>query len=792
MMLRRRGIAAGIAPGAPEFLRLHPHGLRHLAAKTAADMGTPLPVVQAVLGHRSLGTTGIYLEERDPRKIALFPAPSPPEAVAPSPAPVRTTPARPLVETVGVPVPVEAPLVVTSPARALPKAERLVAIGGVPPIRRPLPSTQEIARAEATRPLDVYSADTWGERKHRQLLGEGLPHTYIGKTTGLVWWDGATGNLRPQMPVAAPMQFLRPGPHGNLREALAELWWRRVSGADPKHAPTSAYALLEWVKQAVELSAEVNTARRRRGGEWVAFDAPTVLTTVAKGEAPFLFRVHREDKIALWFELRSQAFMGAAGAPGGRVGQAVDKGPKAPLGAPVDWYATTSFAPAPWYDLPDPVAALPDAERAELVDWLLVLTGQLPIDDTLLFKRRAEDRAPSLSRRDLASLLLLLCAYDDARDAARDAAKDQGRIASRASLDRDPSVRLRASHVDASVASLTGGTLSPPFHVQEAVMERVQERHRGEFELEAARKAGGELPEEGATRESRSDHYLRILERLFGKAAAADRVLKLYSLCAKSQRLAEATFIGGDYKDFFRIDPAARTVAHTDSYKDEFTRRTGADSECVARRVARHLWEQKRAGKMKHFDKHPSDLLWQLNTWAFYKVPCPAAAEQSLAARLKRLGKDSAAALFALLQGNGEGGPEDEAASSHEERGEVSLSAELEAEAREEGPGEGTGAPGGEDLRSGHQITAMGRKAEEPPPPPLPVRVLGEEEKAAILAKRAKEAAATPAPVARALPKKPPPRPVSFHENAATARGYLANARALVPDPVTLLIWIYS
>ncbi len=74
MILRRCAEEAGIEPGSAELARVHPHGIRHLAGKWAQERGVPLPIIQAVMGHGSLATTGQYVEERDPERLCLSPA----------------------------------------------------------------------------------------------------------------------------------------------------------------------------------------------------------------------------------------------------------------------------------------------------------------------------------------------------------------------------------------------------------------------------------------------------------------------------------------------------------------------------------------------------------------------------------------------------------------------------------------------------------------------------------------------------------------------------------------------
>jgi integrase len=72
-MIRRRARAAGIKPGSSDWKKLGVHGIRHLAAHYALDRGVPLPIVQEVLGHTSLATTGLYVEQRDPGSLTLWP-----------------------------------------------------------------------------------------------------------------------------------------------------------------------------------------------------------------------------------------------------------------------------------------------------------------------------------------------------------------------------------------------------------------------------------------------------------------------------------------------------------------------------------------------------------------------------------------------------------------------------------------------------------------------------------------------------------------------------------------------
>jgi site-specific recombinase XerD len=65
-MLHRIGAKAGIEK------RVHPHGLRHTYAMDLAAEGTPVNVIQKLLGHSHLSTTDAYLRHvGDPAVLAV-------------------------------------------------------------------------------------------------------------------------------------------------------------------------------------------------------------------------------------------------------------------------------------------------------------------------------------------------------------------------------------------------------------------------------------------------------------------------------------------------------------------------------------------------------------------------------------------------------------------------------------------------------------------------------------------------------------------------------------------------
>jgi hypothetical protein len=81
----------------------------------------------------------------------------------------------------------------------------------------------------------------------------------------------------------------------------------------------------------------------------------------------------------------------------------------------------------------------------------------------------------------------------------------------------------------------------------------------------------------------RRDAYMEILSKLFGQEVANDDILNLVAICKGNAPLA-------DFAQLFRIDPKG-TIVHTREFALEFAKKTQTHSECVARRIARELWE---------------------------------------------------------------------------------------------------------------------------------------------------------------------------------------------------------
>lgn len=256
MMLRRRAFLAVDEKNQPlskeDFARIHPHGVRHLAAKTALDSGVPAPVVQYVLGHSSLAVTGTYLEQHDVRRVILYaplaraaptfgqtgfgapearpgarPIPTPPAwssgptwGTPPPPAPAATAPSparRPAPDVARPPFPPMAPAEGPTDAPEAPVADP----ASIPPWRRP-GATKPTPKKKV--PVQV-TIDTTGETvtdatppEDRLIaLGESLPEDAD--------WTG------PEMP---------PDPNGLARIYEPKAWGERLRHA-PLDAPNQIY-----------------------------------------------------------------------------------------------------------------------------------------------------------------------------------------------------------------------------------------------------------------------------------------------------------------------------------------------------------------------------------------------------------------------------------------------------------------------------------------------------------------------------------------------------------------------
>lgn len=609
MALRRLAPRAGITKGSQEFERIHPHGFRHLFAHLTAESGTMPHITQAMLGHASLAMTGVYTEERRPEELLsrAFEAAKATPAAPAGPEP----PERPLAPPEE---PSEPPSAPPPSGPALPTGGGLVAVGAPPAIE---PEREALARLAG-----IYD-ERWGEQGDRYRLvstraGTGakerakqkllrmaeevvdvigveaasvdkLNQMFAGNESGLVWWAGYGGDLRPELPVMSPDQSSECNAFvdATVCKGLSDLWSSWVSGEG--RGPTGAKALVKWLAEALDAAGQVQAHAKRTDAAWVPFWASWDDTV---GHKHKVFREHEPSEVVRWFEAR--AWQHAVGLETRGLGGGAGRTPRV-VGAMLkipDYYAAS-----------DPVAELPWDERQELLDWLSALTGLA-----------AHDTRPILgghSRAAVGEFLTLLCSYQLQVDESYDKDKKAHERAQARAVADD----LRG-RIDAFAQRLTGRA----FDVKAASTERRKSR-TGE-----------------KTREGRAKRHLAFVEQVFGKDAATDIAIHYLARCEPPEsKSARGKPPLSEYRDLFRVDRALGTIVHDPAFAKEFALKTGMHSECVGRRLARDLWELRKrstAGEKVRAMERDDALVALVADLASYRVPCPRALEMELRERL--------------------------------------------------------------------------------------------------------------------------------------------------------------
>jgi hypothetical protein len=743
-MLRRRAVMAGIAPKQAEFARIHPHGMRHLFAKMSADSGTPMNRIQAMLGHSSVATTGIYMEERDPSKLiseAFRPAePEPTRPAAPSPegAPARRRSWDPERQAITPPrmrqrdikpakvirepalgeepgpvlrepeileMPAEAAMAPPAPAVA-PRVRAIERAREVPASRREereLEACEGLDNEALRRLCEIYQLH-WGERGDRQPLIKGkdvgrkagrlaanreleeedeitpeeilamswdemqeiaeaseidvsdlspdeendieqlrnrllealeeeeteeerearrevieaererrreavigrqriaegekelfsdwltrkAQNIFSGKSSGLSWWTGSAGKLRPEMPVMSPRQVgsCTTDERDEICQELIKLWHSWA-----KESITKADALVLWIREALDTAAQMETELLRRGGRWITSEDDWALTRIRGSrrspEPRLVFREHIEKEVAAWFKRVAWQYRASPGSPEG-----FDKAARASkvIGEP----------PPPWFD--QPIRSLPYREREDLLDWISALTGALPQSTSARYGRA--------SRRDVAECIQALCEMDGSLDAYRDDKSKGPAFVSRLwKHDKvsDLPVQVRGELGDlqrdarSAFSRATIGKVSD-FDAWGAIRSRI----RGKRKVKGSPEAALDIPRQ------RSQWYLRVIGQVIDKEAAKDPILALVAQCGDVPLRS--------YKELFRVQ--GDNIVHPRSYIVSFAKEHGVHSECLARRIARQLWEYRKANPRGEYVTKPAHMVNLIRVMQAMRVPC--------------------------------------------------------------------------------------------------------------------------------------------------------------------------
>jgi integrase len=652
MRLRYLAKRAGFKSGSREFAMMHPHGIRRLFAKQHMASGTPLNVLQALMGHASGATTLRYAEERDVAALrtgafgasgaepAFEAAPAPREAAKaslPAAEPARgpqkpetaaETPREPVPEPIPTPTVVR---VLREPSKPRKKKTECVVVA---PTCRALPVGPERTLC------DVYETN-WGEEGDRtriqfgkelgELKGKAtglvvyeeqseleepeigsfgetrrLTHVYCGRETGLVWWSGTNGDLKPELPVASTRQIgerCSPDDRSELCSGLVALWNRWMD--DDSKGPTAAGALALWTAEMIETAGQVEIEVRARAGEWVWPMAPIEETVLGGSkrypEARSVFREHQDQRILEWFEKVAWQFRTSVSRETG-----VRKG-ELGKSARVRKVLGGDFKPPDWYALEDPLAALEPSDRADALDLAAALTRGTLVDE------RA--RWGPVSRKALSDLFQAMVSYDRALENVRTERHRVKHGDPDGSIQRSAAVRqasLEQAKKDAARVAVVANTLLQSLGVEGANLIKLSEQRVRVRRAEAAK------------RRPVWKWRLDLVRELFGPEPADDLYVQLASRHADNPPLQ-------DFRSLLDPDWKAGTIRQPPEFIREWAREHGTHSECVARRLARHMWELFSAsrGEKRPFDK-ASVLVNYVAAMSAYRVPCPAAQERQL------------------------------------------------------------------------------------------------------------------------------------------------------------------
>lgn len=675
-MLRRRAAQAGLASDEVDLRRVHAHGFRHLFAQSAVDAGTKLNALQQILGHSNLATTSRYVEERRTHRLISQqfadaeapeqrPAPEVARAAGPVP-PARALPPpgkqaaeeafgrlsrkkaeppigdelRPSDE--GAPARRKRRAVEQTPAAAVgeqappaqfevfqpPRPEgtrprrRIVGaateeaaqkqVGSAEPEKSEATSTdpaelrkqRRAAKIAARKVVDkppvgfggVYD-ENWGEVGDRSYLDIALlPHVYEGKHTRLIWWDGASGALKPEMPVMSRAQASSSCERASVCEQLSALWdkW----GSSDEFGVTAQEALIRWVYIAQEQAKKLDHYVVGKDLEWAPYAAPAEVFTAG------VLREHRPDAIVGWFG--QVAWQWSTGELGDKK-QDKKKGATAEELEEIRIRERSSRTPS---QLPawvqdrerDPILSLPLEERHRLLDWLLALQGKEPV---------YLDYGGGKVKSAIA-LMQAMSVYDIAQEGI-----SEYRLGAKARSDErvlqwQKKAEAELVSAAAEVRRLSGGKVDvAKLSAKRKAMHKAQARGAG------AGKQGGES--------NRAAQYVAAVSQVFGKDVDREPIIYAY---AAGPAVRKVVLDSGILP--LTVDASRQTIVHD---KETIARlatayRIAVHSECVARRIARFMWDIRASrGVVKMKASELADIL--SNTREFF-APCSRDQEREL------------------------------------------------------------------------------------------------------------------------------------------------------------------
>lgn len=675
---------------------VHGHAFRHFAATAMAKQGKPIREIQHILGHDSITTTEGYLAaETSPVALSgqneildyittgiVREPPPPPEPEVPRQPPMRPAPpARPVIETVGVPVrparaparpaatpegarqwpasvprpqlpvsagmPAQSPVVFDTPDVRLAK-EGLIALapgemppaqlseirGGMSPgspfeayrgIEPPVPGMKAGERTSKQDALhftrvaprgprdkhlenlalpgdkrDLVQQDPWLRKHHYDPwpLNYGLGENYL-----LPWYargaaanngevtvdirDAKTGAkkivLVPPLPVLSPVQMY-PDVTG---KRVMRLWqqiealrvrWLRTS-------PTKAFGLDRWWGAFLKILEGLQRGTNAKF-PWVPYEG---LVKVGKE-----IRSHDDAYVLEWLTLNADRYMTTV-----RAFESIER----PRGGRDDaewlsfqdtWRTASVVGVSPAEELPDwfmsddPVRDIYDTSHEEwewFSKWIGAITGQHLTSDREEVLDAETAYAAEQTKVRIAQARELLKGYYELVRELRESRGDRAQHE-----DNKQTLKMMVERL------ADYGVPDPAELLKEGKLKR-QQRHEASIEA--------------------------MLSIAFPKAEAD---------VVDANVLRSPLFDA----DTLRIDTRARTITHTPALRKQFAERyDGRDSECVARRAARGMWEHvKRHGiptaRGRERSSEYSLLYSVMLSYMAWIVPCPEEIERRM------------------------------------------------------------------------------------------------------------------------------------------------------------------
>lgn len=670
---KRTGVVRGLTP--QEKKKVHPHALRHYAATAAKDAGLPIEDIKVLLGHSSIMTTeryvhvstrsvaqfGAYISHAREGKMAM----SAEEADR-----LRQTRQSVLEDpdiSASTPLDVEQ---IESPAELRKKPEKI-----------------RDDQIEHTKPEIIKSPD-WAYKlgaekrvtytpKRTARKGEQIMYTFrIGQMSRLPWWAGRSGRWSEAdwPPVMSFYQLFTDMSDVDIKPDLQETF--NVVLATSGVTAASAYA--EWVSELVGTAASgLFRTMLTREDDWIAFwdsanagdesvvrmhdnkqviawlkenarDAAasvirtppqwdtwefpiTVVDEQQLSEEPPSFRTviktdHRRAGFLSSFrpdasvrfsandkwlhaKVESRTPTGVIALVGERLPKPIKKfqtatgGERKGRGTHYPTLTNAKDLPS-WFFSKDPLLDLPPKERAELREWVDQLQGIKPTATRVIS-----------AAKPLADMLASL---RDADDSVRQAKTDEERRLAK-SMQREVDLEIRAYSKEVFGIDIDPKEAIGAVGKRAAETESLNRLLVSDAPLEAL-----EAKEVGKYLKKLPQIERRTMAYLMMKGHKADLTdFQLKEIIREREGILGMTA--------FRWSDEG-TIVHDETTKRRFYLKRGTDSECVARRTLRSLWEMRREkGKTPHKDiirRHTESLM-------AYLVPCADQMEQDLRDRLR-------------------------------------------------------------------------------------------------------------------------------------------------------------